>query len=47
MSSWLVVITGLIYAGCAVDQLKKGAVGESIMFLGYAIGNIGILLVVK
>jgi hypothetical protein len=47
MSSWLVVVTGIIYSVCAIDQFRKGSVGMGIMFLGYAIGNVGILLTVK
>jgi hypothetical protein len=47
MSSWLVVVTGTIYLICAIDQFKKGSTGTGIMFLGYAIGNVGILLTVK
>ena len=47
MSSWLVVLTGTIYLIVAIDQFRKGSVGTGIMFLGYAIGNVGILLTVK
>ena len=47
MSSWLVVVTGIIYFVVAIDQFRKGSVGTGIMFLGYSIGNVGILLTVK
>lgn len=47
MSTWLVALIGLVYLGVALDQLFKGATGPAIMFLGYAIGNAGILWVVK
>jgi hypothetical protein len=47
MSSWLVGLMGLTYLVVAIDQFFKGATGQGIMFLGYAIGNVGILLVVK
>lgn len=47
MSTTLVALIGLVYLGVAIDQLLKGAVGPAIMFLGYAIGNAGILMVVK
>jgi hypothetical protein len=47
MSTWLVGAMGLVYLAVSVDQFMKGATGQGIMFLGYAIGNAGILLVVK
>lgn len=47
MSNWLVGAMGLVYLIVAVDQFLKGGTGQAIMFLGYAIGNGGILLVVK
>lgn len=47
MSTTLVALIGLVYLGVAIDQLLKGAVGPAIMFLGYAIGNAGLLMVVK
>lgn len=40
-------LIGLVYLGVAVDQAFKGALGPAIMFLGYSIGNAGILFVVK
>jgi len=47
MSTPLIVISTLIYLGVAVDQLLKGHTGPAIMFLGYTIGNCGILLTVR
>jgi hypothetical protein len=47
MSSWLVGLMGLVYLGVAIEQFMKGGYGQGIMFTGYAIGNVGILLVVK
>ena len=47
MSQWLVAVYGVGYLAIAIDQWYKGATGQAIMFLGYAIGNLGILLVVK
>ncbi len=47
MSTGLVALIGLVYLGVAVDQAVKGAFGPAIMFLGYAIGNAGICMVVK
>jgi hypothetical protein len=47
MSTWLVAAMGIVYLIVSIDQFTKGATGQGIMFLGYAIGNGGILLVVK
>lgn len=44
MSHTLVVITGLIYLACAVDQWLKGANGTAIMFAGYAAANVGVFM---
>jgi hypothetical protein len=47
MSSWLIAVIGVVYAAVAVDQFLKGGVGQGIMFMGYAIGNIGLVIVAK
>lgn len=47
MSQFLIVITGLIYLGVAIDQYFKGGIGQAVMFFGYAIGNVGIYLTAK
>ena len=47
MSAWLIAAMGIIYAVVAVDQFIKGGVGTGIMFLGYALGNVGLVLQVK
>jgi len=38
---------GLVYFIVAIDQFMKGGVGTGIMFIGYAIGNVGLILVAK
>jgi len=47
MSTWLVAAMGLVYLVVAIDQFMKGGMGTGIMFLGYAIGNAGLVLQVK
>lgn len=47
MSSWLIGVIGLVYFVVAVDQFIKGGVGTGIMFLGYALGNVGLVMVAK
>jgi hypothetical protein len=47
MSSWLIGVIGVVYFVVAVDQFIKGGVGTGIMFLGYALGNVGLVIVAK
>jgi hypothetical protein len=47
MSSWLIGVIGIVYAAVAIDQFMKGGIGQGIMFMGYAIGNIGLVIVAK
>lgn len=47
MSTWLVAAMGLVYFVVAIDQFYKSGIGTGIMFLGYAIGNVGLVLQVK
>lgn len=44
MTHTLVIVTGLIYLACALDQWWKGAPGTALMFAGYALANVGIWL---
>ena len=47
MSTWLIGIIGVVYFMVAIDQFIKGGVGTGIMFLGYALGNVGLVIVAK
>ena len=47
MSASLIVITGLIYAYIAVEQVCKGNVSGGIMYAGYAFANVGLFMSVK
>ena len=47
MSTWLIAAMGFVYFIVAMDQFVKGGVGTGIMFLGYAIGNVGLVMVAK
>lgn len=47
MSTWLVAAMGMVYFYISMEQFFKGSMGTGIMFLGYAIGNIGLILQVK
>jgi len=47
MSTWLIAGMGLVYLYVGIEQFFKGSVGTGIMFMGYAIGNAGLVLVAK
>lgn len=47
MSAFLVAITGLIYAYISAEQLFKGEVSMAIVYLGYALANVGLWMAVK
>jgi hypothetical protein len=45
MSSWLIIVTGLIYFYISVEQLTKGNVGLACMYAGYCFANYGAYLI--
>ena len=47
MSAWLVVVTGVIYAYIAAEQLWKGNTPMALMYAGYAFANAGLWMSVK
>ncbi len=47
MSSWLIALTGFIYLAVAVDQIHKGNFPMGLVYIGYAIGNVGFYLALK
>ena len=47
MSTWLIAALGVVYFVVALDQFWKGGVGTGIMFLGYAMGNVGLVMIAK
>ena len=42
MSHALIALIGAAYVGIAIEQAYKGGWGVSIMFFGYAIGQLGV-----
>ena len=45
MSSFLIIITGLIYFYIAAEQLIKGDLGLACMYAGYCFANYGAYLI--
>jgi len=44
MSSWLIILTGLIYFYIAAEQVFKGNVPMAVVYSGYAFSNIGLYI---
>ena len=42
MSSWLIILTGLIYAYIAGEQGLMGNIPMLIVYAGYAFSNVGL-----
>lgn len=47
MSTWLIAVIGFVYLYIGLEQIYKGSIGTGIMFIGYAIANVGLILAVK
>jgi hypothetical protein len=45
MSSWLIIVVGVIYVWIAGEQLVKGDIGLACMYAGYAFANYGAYLI--
>jgi len=44
MSSWLIIVTGLIYGYISVEQGAKGNWAMSMVYAGYAFSNVGLYI---
>jgi hypothetical protein len=44
MSSWLIIVTGLIYAYIGVEQAVKGNLPMGITYFCYAGANVGLYM---
>jgi hypothetical protein len=44
MGPWLIGFVGLIYLVVAITFARQATLGQAIMFLGFAISNIGMVL---
>jgi len=47
MSSWLIILTGAIYAYIAGEQLIKENPYMAIVYAGYSFSNVGLYLLSK
>jgi hypothetical protein len=44
MSSWLILLTGAIYAYISLEQAYKRNYGMTIVYAGYSFSNIGLYM---
>lgn len=47
MSAPVILCVAGVYAFVAIDQLRKGEVGMSLAWFGYAFANIGLAMAAK
>jgi hypothetical protein len=47
MSHIMLILTGLAYLVGCIDQAIKRDYGHSLMFLGYAMANVGLFLAIR
>lgn len=45
MNVWLIACIGLVYTAVATKFFLDGQIGMGISFLGYALGNVGLVMV--
>jgi hypothetical protein len=46
MNAWLIGCVGVVYLYVAIQFFIKGQVGMGVSFLGYSIGNVGLIMVI-
>jgi len=44
LSSWLIILTGVIYGYIAVEQGFKGNLPMAVVYSGYAFSNVGLYI---
>jgi len=44
MNEWLIGSIGAVYSFVAIKYFVAGRIGMAIAFVGYAIGNVGLVL---
>jgi len=47
MSSWLIIVTGMIYAYIGLEQALKGNLAMAVVYSGYAFSNVGLYIMAK
>lgn len=47
MSGWLIIVTAIIYAAVAIDQLRLGNGAMVVVYASYACSNVGLYMMVS
>jgi hypothetical protein len=47
VSSWLIILTGLIYAYIGIEQGAKGNLPMAVVYISYSTANIGLYLMAR
>lgn len=47
MSLPLLGLVTAIYAGVAIDQVRQGQLGMGLVFAGYKVANVGLMLAMR
>jgi hypothetical protein len=47
LSSWLIIVTGVIYGYIAAEQAFKGNMPMAVVYGGYSVSNFGLVFLVK
>jgi len=47
LSSWLIIVTGAIYAYIGIEQGFKGNMPMAVVYTGYAFSNVGLYILAK
>jgi len=47
MSAFLLVVVMLIYFSIAIDQTLNGTAAMAIVYVGYAVANIGLIMALR
>ena len=47
MAPWLILAVGVVYVWTALEFIKQGQAGMSVVFFGYALANLGLYLATK
>ena len=47
LSSWLIIVTGLIYFYIGIEQGVKGNLPMAVVYTGYAFSNVGLYIMAK
>jgi hypothetical protein len=44
MSSWLIIVTGMIYGYISIEQGLRGNFAMSMVYAGYSFSNVGLYI---